>query len=262
MRIGIIGGGVVGYATAKAYSGWADEVRVYDVVKERRNHDFDNVVNCDVVFICLPEDKLDEVFSKWAIGYSNRQNANYVLKSTVPVGTTKRLAEQYNLPNLVHSPEFLTERTAVFNAANPRVNIIGCTGRVTSAPSELRNLYGARFPHVPVVLMSSDESELVKLGTNAFFATKIAFFNELRSYADALGCDWETVVNGMLADGRIHPMHTQVPGPDGKRGFGGKCLPKDLNHFIDGMLAKKLEPMVTTAVHLRNKGIDRKEDSK
>lgn len=94
-------------------------------------------------------------------------------------------------------------------------------------------LYQSRWPHVPVMLLTSDESEAVKLFTNAFFAVKVAFWNELRAVADGRWLDWERVMNAVLADGRIHPSHTKVPGPDGKFGFGGACLPKDLLQLIE-----------------------------
>lgn len=96
----------------------------------------------------------------------------------------------------------------------------------------LNRLYKSRFPGVPLYMMTSDESEAVKLFTNGFFAVKIAFFNEVRALADKLGLDWERVLGGVLSDGRISHNHTQVPGPDGQRGFGGACLPKDLANLI------------------------------
>ena len=234
MKIGIIGGGVVGSATAKCYAATGHEVRVYDRLKSLSTHDLITTLESELVFVCLPENCVDPFFD-----YNvpeNRRHANYVLKSTVPIGTTRRLAKKYGLPNLVHSPEFLTERTAEYDAAHPRVNIVG-DAYFWTGPSgccgALSKLYVNTFPDVPLLCMSSNESEAVKLFTNTFFAVKVAAFNEFRCLADKLGLDWDTVVGGMLADGRIHPMHTQVPGPDGKRGFGGRCLPNDLDTFID-----------------------------
>jgi UDP-glucose 6-dehydrogenase len=229
MKIGVIGGGVVGKATARTYLEFAEEVRVYDQDPTRRTVDLWNLpLQCDIVFVCLPETALDGYFGSPGIQELGR-DVNFVLKSTVPVGTTRRLAETYKLPNLVHSPEFLTARCAEADARLPARNIVGLVKR--DAPW-LINLYRQRFPGIPVLAMTSDESEAVKLMTNAYYAVKVAFFNEARTLADARGLDWERVRAGVLSGGVIGEHHTRVPGPDGQRGFGGACLVKDLEHFI------------------------------
>ena len=256
MRVGIIGGGVVGRATARAFIEHVNEVRVYDVVKERRTHDLWQIVGsdaCDLVFLCLPTPQkpgemacdtsiIEGFFNEMSERYTSLKGVNFVLRSTVPIGTTRKLCEKYHLPNLVHSPEFLTARCAIQDAQMPARNIVGiprspsgikkekqtCTG-------ELIQLYSKRFPGVPVHVLTSDESEAVKLFQNSFFAVKVAFWNECRALSDKLGMDWERVLEAVLADGRIGHSHTKVPGPDGKRGFGGTCLPKDLANLIQCM---------------------------
>lgn len=234
MRIGIVGGGVVGQATAHVYRGWADEVRVYDVDKARRTVESErHVWDCDLVFICLPESEVGYYFATLP---DARLKGNYVLKSTVPIGTTRRLAESYDLPNLVHSPEFLTERCALVDALTPRANVVGELTRSTKwtdCGRTLYELYLHRFPGAPVLVMTSDESEAVKLFTNAYGSVLVSLFNEFRSLADARQLDWRTVLAGMLAQGRIPHAYTDVPGPDGKRGWGGRCFPKDLDTLID-----------------------------
>jgi UDP-glucose 6-dehydrogenase len=240
MRIGVIGGGTVGRATARTWLEHCDEVRVWDLATERRTcKHFSDAISCDLVFVCLPETVLDSWFN---VLTSSEKVVNFVLKSTVPIGTTRRLCERYNLPNLVHSPEFLTARCALTDAMLPARNIVGVPFdssddaypfMPTFGTDELPKLYRSRFPGVQTLVMSSDESEAVKLICNAFFAVKIAFFNETRSLTDKLGLDWGAVLAGVLSDGRISHNHTKVPGPDGKRGFGGACLPKDLIMFRD-----------------------------
>ena len=273
MRIGVIGGGVVGHATARCYLEHVDEIRVYDILKERRTHHLDYVLACDLIFVCLPTPQkknslecdtssVEGFFREYAVG---NPAANYVLRSTVPIGTTRRLSERYNLPNLVHSPEFLTARCAVVDAQIPARNIIGIPGFDVLArhpyPGEtLCSLYERRFPGVPTYFLSSDESEAVKLFQNSFFAVKVAYWNEVRCLADKLGLDWERIMGAILADGRIAPSHTNVPGPDGKRGFSGSCLPKDLANLIECMWQSEVEPYVTHAAHYRNRHIDRVED--
>lgn len=245
MKIGIIGGGVVGQATARVWLEHCEEVRICDISPERRTHGcILDVVHCDIVFICLPENRLDEIFHHPLLVQKQELCANYVLKSTVAIGTTRRLAKQYALPNLVHSPEFLTARCAMTDAQCPSRNIVGVPGYSISIHDSgfgLRNqcgdllgdLYKKRFPGTAFHYMSSDESEAVKLFTNGFFATKVSYFNEVRALADKLELDWQTILGGMLSDGRIAHSHTQVPGPDGKRGFGGACLQKDLQMLLE-----------------------------
>jgi UDPglucose 6-dehydrogenase len=259
MKIGVIGGGTVGKAVARTYMEFVDEVRVYDEVAERR---LDGLVptieESDLVFVCLPETRVEEFVRKYATsGYSDR---NYVLKSTVPVGTTRRLREKYGLTNLVHSPEFITARCADTDARVPAVNVIGSPNRlVNDCEAIYLELLAHRFPGMGAKLMSSDESETLKLALNAFFGVKIGFFNELKEFCDKAGVDFETIRAGMLADGRITAHHTRVPGPDGKPGFGGACLPKDLKQFIHCQQEVHASTWITQAADTRNRRIDRKE---
>lgn len=264
MKIGVVGGGVTGSATAAAWRGHCDEVRVYDTDPARRTcDDAFTALKCDAVFVCLPETAVDGFFGAVTVGgHDDRKTRNYVLRSTVPVGTTRRLAERYGLPNLVHSPEFLTERTAAEDAANPRLNVVGVPAvqwrcKDVAPVTSLEELYGIRWPGVPVRVMTSDASELVKLATNSFFATKVAFWNEIESYCRAAGVDYETVRAACVAEGRVGDLHTRVPGPDGERGFGGKCLPKDLVQLIGCLHESDAETIILRAVHRRNE-LDRK----
>ena len=271
MKLGIIGGGTVGRATARAFIEHVDEVRVYDVVKERATHSLDDVLACDLVMVCLPTPQRPDslecdagVVEDFLGGVAGPQcrTANLVIRSTVPVGFTRTMRHRYNLPNLAHSPEFLTARVAVTDAQLPARNIIGVPdggkgkGPLFSgdngAAQRLNVLYHQRFPGVPCVLCTSDESEAAKLFQNAFFATKIAFWNECRALSDALGLNWDVVLQAVLLDGRISHSHTSVPGPDGKYGFGGACLPKDLANLIACIEAAGLTPHVTDAAYDRN----------
>jgi UDP-glucose 6-dehydrogenase len=262
MRIGIVGGGTVGKAVAKTYLEYVDEVRVYDVLPERRTHGFEDTIVSDIVFVCLPEDILDEFFSRLA----SLEHNNYVLKSTVPVGTTRRLREKYGLVYLVHSPEFLTARCAETDARIPAVNIIGCPEGPGQTPGNLlADLYRKRFPGTQTLWMTSDESEAVKLMSNAETAVKVALFNEFHQYCSKVGLDYEMVRAGILALGRTTEHGTRVPGPDGKFGFGGPCIGKDLKTLIDGMAAAKCAVWVTQGAETRNRRLDRprgQEDAK
>lgn len=274
MRIGVVGGGVVGNATAHAFREMG-EVRVYDVIPERSTHSLGKVLDCDIVFLCLPTPQkvdslacdlsaVEQFFTELTRFGKGEVIVNFVLRSTVPIGTTKRLREWYKCPNLCHSPEFLTARTAVEDACNPTRLIIGHPRLDGLQWDGLERLYAKRFPAVPLFTMTSDESEAVKLMQNGFSAVKIAFFNEMRCLADKFGLDWERVMSGLLAGGWINSMHTAVPGPDGQRGFGGPCLPKDLANLVKHVWDNRTDAetvagtSVCYAALLRNRLIDRK----
>ncbi len=273
-KIGIVGAGVVGRATAQAHCEFVDEVRVYDVVPERCTHKLVDVLGCDLIFVCLPTplDEYDssgcttraitEFFELVARDFDSKKlSANFVIKSTVPVGFTYSLALAYCLPNVVHSPEFLTARTALHDASNPTRTVVGVP-KVSLAlrfPIALEDFYRMRHPDVPCIVCYSRDSEAAKLATNGYYATKVAYFNEIQQYCKGDDVNFDTVRAIMLTGGRVGESHTQVPGPDGKYGFGGTCLPKDLStliHCINKVKHNGVDPTVTEAVYKRN-SIDR-----
>lgn len=272
--IGIVGAGVVGTATAKSLVKHVKEVRVYDKLVNKSTHSFPKTLESDLVFVCLPTPQaerglgldvhaIDEFFG--TVAEAKFTAANIVLKSTVPIGTTKRLVQQYGIPNICHSPEFLTARTATEDAKNPRLVVIGSpygrgkyttdkTGVVVHPSCDLlAELYNHVHPTVTKCYLTSDESEALKLGMNSFFAVKVAFWNEFKTLTDKLGLDYHEILEGILAEGRVEPLHTQVPGPDGKYGFGGTCLPKDLSELINTMNTHMLDSNVTHGAYHRNK---------
>jgi UDPglucose 6-dehydrogenase len=112
-----------------------------------------------------------------------------------------------------------------------------------------------RFPGTPILQMTSDESEAVKLFQNSIFAVTVSLWNELRSLSDKLELDWDSVRNGILSDGRISSSHTQVPGRDGY-GFGSKCLPKDLANLIQEFNDNDVISTILKAAQKRNDAID------
>jgi UDPglucose 6-dehydrogenase len=266
-KIGIIGKGVVGTATARVWQEHA-EVRCYDKQPARSTHTFDEIAECDFVFVCLPTpeglrgrpdvsavgDCLDRMRdSLWVMPI--------VIKSTVKIGSTRHWAEVFPSLRLFHSPEFLTERCSIADAHTPSRTIVGATSRAgVGCLREVVELHRKRFPGIPCLLMTSDESEAVKLMANNLFATKVAFFNEWHKWVGHHGLDWEKVRAGVMSDGRIAHAHTQVPGPDGKYGFGGTCLPKDLANTVSHAEVEGVSCPVMKAVQTRN-FIDRGECS-
>lgn len=241
MKVGIVGNGVVGSATARVWLEHCEEVRVYDVVPEKRTHSLaETVGDSDVIFVCLPTPGLEdgnlgtdvvESFFQWVAQESGgdsegwARTKTFALRSTMPIGGTRAIADLYNIRTLLYYPEFLTARCSFADAANPSRNLIGIG---IGENFQFANHIHKRFPGTRMDIQSWENVEAVKLFTNAFFAVKVAFFNEIEEVAAVKGLNWAAIREMMLADGRINPSHTLVPGPDGKRGFGGACLPKDL----------------------------------
>ena len=146
-----------------------------------------------------------------------------VLKSTVLPGTCRSLAVKHRL---VFNPEFLTARTAVEDFAHPDSIVLG-----GPHVDDLAELYDRHFS-AKILCMSWEEAELVKYTRNTFYALKVAWWNEVYDLCAAHGVDYKQVKDGVLASGWVNPMHCDVPGHDGRRGFGGACLPKDSEALV------------------------------
>lgn len=259
--VGIIGNGFVGSAIAEGFKQYTD-VKVHDSVREKSANTFEECMQQDIIFVCVPTPMsnsgrcnlkfVNNIMTRASV--METKPGVLVIKSTVEIGTTNKLQKAFPGLDIVHSPEFLTARTAKIDFITPSRNIIGVpdvAGGVDIGDA-VYELYQERFPGSNNILMSSDESELVKYTANCFFATKVSFFNEVKLLADAMNVDFETVIKGVLADGRIGISHYQVPGHDGKPGFGGSCFPKDINALMYTMKKYKIKPYVLQGAWDRN----------
>jgi len=243
--VGIIGNGFVGNAV---YQNVRDKVetKIYDVDRNRSLNTFDEVLQQEYVFVCVPTPmKADgscdlSILEKLFEDISNKdldvlEERTFIIKSTVPIGTTKKLVEKYPLLWIVHNPEFLTARNAVSDLAEADRTVIGGNSLLTSRVAQLYwgYVYWGQEPNI--IQCSSDESEAIKYFSNTFLAYKVAYFNKVYDVCEKLGMDYKNLRKGITTDPRIGESHTQVPGIDNDRGFGGTCFPKDLNSLINQM---------------------------
>ena len=246
-RIGIVGRGFVGSAVQFGFSpnvGCDAEVRVYDVDPNKSTHTLEETINkSDFVFLSVPTpsnkdgsiniDILDDALNN-INEVSECRNA-ILVRSTVTPGTTQKLQMKYIDLNLLFNPEYLTERNAKFDFINQSRFIIG-SGEATISKmysENLADLFRDRFGESTSILETNYETaEMIKYMNNCFFVTKVSFMNEMYKVAEKSNVDWGQAVSGFVTDGRIGHTHLDVPGPDGKFGFGGSCFPKDIRAMI------------------------------
>jgi UDPglucose 6-dehydrogenase len=176
------------------------------------------------VSLAIVEKALKEISEK-----NKKRNNIIILKSTMVPGSTNNFINQFPKLNIIFNPEFLTERTAKLDFLTQARIILGGTKRLTKRVS---TLFKERFKHTYLIETDTVTAELVKYMNNVFFASKVSIMNEMKMVCESVGANWDEALAGFTADQRIGDSHLDVPGPDGKLGFGGSCFPKDINAFI------------------------------
>lgn len=264
MRIGVVGGGFVGHAMTLLSPG-VDVITWDTDISKRvpRDLTFKRFVQeSEIVFVAVPTPMnkdgschvgiVEHVISQ----IKSIDSEKYiVIRSTVPPGTSDRLG-------VFFMPEFLTERGWRSDFTNTSEWIVGTDNeQFVNKIQEMFTLAADKSciagDHVRQTTVT--EAEMIKYVRNCFLASKVSFFNEIYQLCSSIGVDFEVVRAECGKDDRIGPGHTQVPGPDGKPGYGGTCFPKDTNALRYIMQEHDVESPVIDSVVFRNETIDRSE---
>lgn len=238
-NVGIIGFGFLGRAFVHGFSLHAN-IKIYDKYDNTYDSLEDTVNSSKFIMVGVPtpmrEDGSQDTSNikdavKDIVSVAKERKI-IVLRSTIIPGTTRNYAEKYPGHDFLFHPEFLTERSAKLDFINAARIIIGHQEDNNEAAKNLEDLYRFRFSHIPIYLTTWEAAEVVKYMCNSFFAVKISFLNEIYDVANHIGVSYNDLKNMFLADSRIGNSHTDVPGHDDLRGYGGKCFPKDIQAFI------------------------------
>lgn len=229
MKIGVVGYGYVGKAVAASYK--TDQLLINDPAYENISRPIGELkAQCDAIFVCVPTPQSDngacdtsvlELVIEQLFGYQGI----VIAKSTASPMVYQHLEETSGL-KLAHVPEFLTQINAVNDYLNPKKIVVGCRRNIIKEVTDVITKSNVHFIG-NIEYCAVGEAAFFKYMANTFLATKVIINNEYYELVQALGLDWAVIANMAKADPRLGDSHWQVPGPDGARGFGGACFPKD-----------------------------------
>ena len=271
LNIGIVGNGFVGQATS-LFETENTNVIIYDIDPSKCKPEgitLENFILCDLIFICVPtpmepsgkcHTSIVENIVKKLKTIVDPKKTQIVIRSTVPAGTAHSL-------DCFFMPEFLTEKNWKTDFQNCNTWIFGLTKNqenndifISNIQKLIKNAFDYnKIQYNSVVFINSDEAEMIKYFRNTFLAVKVSYCNEIEEFCRKKGIDYEKVKNIASLDHRITRNHTNVPGHDGKRGYGGTCFPKDIQSLHYQMQEVNMKSFMIKSSIERNETIDRVE---
>ncbi len=268
MRVGIIGVGFVGSAIKESLEKHLfilnKTLFIYDKYKNDNNYvkDIEEIINTDILFLCLPTpyDEKKEEYDIISIDMtlSELNNLKYngicLLKSTVLPNTIKKFADKYKSLKLIHNPEFLSAKTAFEDFHAQKHIVLGITNNILEEDINIIKQFYETYYTNNISIIKSEESEIMKLSANSFYAMKIQYFTEIFLLCNKIDCSYNIVRETLLKNNWINPMHTNIPGSDGKISYGGLCFPKDTN-ALDKYMERERVPheLLNSTINERNK---------
>lgn len=262
-KIGIVGYGYVGQAVAYGFS--TAEIHIYDKYKDGFETLPQVGKNSEFIFICLPTPMRDgdgEIDLttindniKKLTYYTNGTNKIIIIKSTVVPGTTLGFIKKYPKTLFVYNPEFLTEANYLQDFVNADRTVVGATNDQVSL--RVVALYRQQFSKTPIFQTDPTTAEMVKYMSNCFLTTKVIFANEMYDICQKFGVKYEEVKKMVVADRRIYDSHLDVTS---LRGFGGKCLPKDLLALRALVKGNGVDTTILDAIWKKNLSVRRVHD--
>ena len=266
VTIGVIGAGTVGSCQICLFQTLAADVLVSDPARRDSVHLAESARRCQAVFVCVPTPSLrpgggvatlvlDGVIAQLSDACRRRPDPPIVaIRSTVTPDVFHGYRKAHPRLRLAANPEFLVERSALRTALFPHLLVLG--GDDPQDLAELKSLYEEQSLVRPgrVVLCDPTAACLLKYAFNAFLAMKVTWANQVARLLAASGSatSWDTFADWLQADPRVGKGHLAVPGPDGKCGYGGKCLPKDLAALLHYAAGRGVDLDVLQAVHNAN----------
>ncbi len=232
MKIGFIGQGWIGRNYADDFEARGLTVVRY-ALEEAYIMNKDTISLCDIVFIAVPtpttEKGFDDSIVRSAMSLIGK-GKTAVIKSTIVPGTTESIQDENPDIFVFHSPEFLVEKTAAYDAAHPNRNIVGIP-KDNQAYQEKAHKILSVLPKAPYeAIMNSRDAEFVKYAGNCYLFTKVMYMNMLYDLVSTMRGDWNKIREAFVQDPRIGASHTE-PIINEKRGAGGHCFIKDFEAF-------------------------------
>jgi UDPglucose 6-dehydrogenase len=249
-KVGIVGLGTVGGALWEWFKSQPVELLLYDKFKQIGS--LEEINQAEVIFICVPTPFVEgrgfdvSVVDEAVSLISGAKIV--VVKSTVVPGTTERLQKQFPQHKFLMNPEFLREVSAVDDMIHPERQVIGYTKESENLAQDVLAL----LPAAPYSkIFTATAVELIKYFGNIFLASKVILANEIYDVCDNLGVNYKEIAEAVAYDSRIGTSHLQVD--PASRGYGGKCLPKDVNAFLELTIKLGLESSLIRAVAEHNR---------